>query len=158
VPSVSAPVAVLRAERCTASFFRYLYDTVGERWLWYERRRLSEEALLERIHARGIEIFVLYVGGVPGGFVELDRRDPGETELALFGLVPEFIGRGLGTYFLGWSINQAWRPAGGPNPERVWLHTCSLDHPNALPTYQRAGFTAYRRESIVIEDPRRRPR
>jgi GNAT superfamily N-acetyltransferase len=83
--------------------------------------------------------------------VELDRRTPGEIELAYFGLFPQFIGNGLGKYLLAWALRQAW----SYGPRRVWVHTCDLDHEAALPTYLNAGFTVYAEkmvEQAVPED------
>lgn len=153
-PHRAEAVAILRAEAPTTAYYRFLYDTVGERWLWYERRTLDDNALRELITADGVEVYVLYVGGVPAGFVELDRGDVSEVEIAYFGLMPEFIGRGLGPYFLNWAVRRAWHPAGSDRPDRVWLHTCTLDHPKALATYQRAGFKVYDRVGVMIDDPR----
>jgi len=85
---------------------------------------------------------VLHVEGVPAGFAELDRRVAGEVELAQFGLTPEFIGQGLGKYFLSWTLQKAF----ASGPRRVWLHTCDKDHPNALPNYVKGGFAVYKEE------------
>lgn len=141
-PATPAPpgkLAILRAERPTVSFYRYLYNTIGEAWTWTDRRQLDDDTLRAIIHSPLVEIYVLYVGGVPAGYVELDRRQEGDVELAYCGIIPDFIGRGLGRYFLDWGIWAAWTPA----PKRLWLHTCTLDHPSALPLYQQAGFVAY---------------
>lgn len=142
--------ALLRTENPTVSFYRYLYNTVGEPWLWYERRALSDDALIAEIQHSKVEIYVLYVGGVPAGYAELDRRKGDEIELAYFGLMPEFIGRGLGRYFLTWTVDAAWRY----EPKRLWVHSCNFDHPEALRAYQRAGFIPYDQETVLIDDPR----
>jgi GNAT superfamily N-acetyltransferase len=144
-------LALMRAERSTVSFYRYIYNTVGEPWLWFERRIIGDDELSEIIWRPTIEIFVLYVRGVPAGFFELDTAAPRETKLCYFGLVPEFIGRRLGPFLLEAAIDRAFsaRPI-----ERLWLHTSRFDHPKALPTYQRAGFTVYDRRRVVFEDPR----
>jgi GNAT superfamily N-acetyltransferase len=144
------PLALMRAEDCTVSFYRYLYDTVGEPWLWFERRIIGDEALAALIGKPAIEIFVLYVRGVPAGFFELDIAAPRETKLCYFGLVPQFIGRRLGPYQLQAAIDRAWsRPI-----ERFWLHTSTFDHPKALRVYQQAGFVVYARRTVSFEDPR----
>src|SRR5436305_3545080 len=96
IPAPPAKLALIRAENCTVSFYRYLYETVGTPWLWYERRLLSDEVLAAEIGKPTTEIFVLYVGGVPAGYFELDAASAQDTELRYFGLIPEFIGRGLG--------------------------------------------------------------
>ncbi len=143
-------VALLRARQPTVAFYRFLYDTVGAAWLWYERRALDDAALKAVIHDEGVEIYVLYVEGGPAGFAELDRRREPDIELTYFGLMPEFIGRGLSRYLLSAAIGIAW----SYEPERVWLHTNTMDHPRALALYQRLGFKPYRQERKTIPDPR----
>lgn len=153
-PTVPAPavgkIALLRAERPTISYYRYLYNTVGETWLWWERRRLSNDELARIIHDPLVEIYVLYVDGVPAGYAELDRRKQEEVELAYFGLVPEFIGRKLGPFLLNWAVDTAWFG----QPKRLWVNTNNLDHPKALQIYQKAGFVPYRQETQTIPNPR----
>lgn len=149
-PAPLDKLALMRAENCTVSFYRYLYNTVGAPWLWFERRLLDDAALAAQIARPGIEIFVVYVRGVPAGFFELDAAAPRETKLCYFGLVPDFIGRRLGPWLLQAAIDQAWsRPL-----ERLWLHTSTFDHPKALSTYQQAGFVVYARRQVSFEDPR----
>ena len=148
--SLGEQVRVLRADVPTVAFYRFLYERVGSAWQWYERLKMSDAELLRAVTEPGIEIDVLYVDGVPAGFVELDLRSRREVEIIYFGLMPEFIGRGFGGYFLSWALHRAWQQ----QPERVWLHTCSLDHPRALATYQKAGLQAYRHERVYIRDPR----
>ena len=145
--------AILQAHQPTVSFYRYLYNHVGEQWLWYERRAMDNEALRAIIHDPLVSIHVLYFDGVPAGYVELDNRVGRETELAYFGLFPEFIGRGLGPWLLNWALNTAWNR----EPSRIWVNTCNLDHPKALLCYQRAGFEPYRQEFTRIRDPRLEP-
>ncbi len=146
-PGWAEGVTIQRAERPTVSFYRYLYDTVGADWDWYERRRLSDDALAAIVHDDAVEVFVLYVRGVPAGYVELDRRVEGEVEIAYFGLIPEYIGRGLGPALLDWALERAW----SRRPRRVWLHTCSLDHPRALVVYRQAGFEEFDRQVVSVE-------
>jgi GNAT superfamily N-acetyltransferase len=143
-------LALIRAERPTLSYYRYLYDTVGGPWLWYERRIMDDERLGAIIGNPKVQVTVLYVGGVPAGFYELDLRVVGSVELAYFGLMPDFIGRRLGPFLLDRAVAAAW----AEQPRRVWVHTCTLDHPKALQIYQRAGFVPFRRDHIRIRDPR----
>jgi GNAT superfamily N-acetyltransferase len=150
-PLPARKLALLRAEAMPVHFYRYLYERVGEPWLWYERRALDDAALAAIIHDPRVEIHVLYADGSPAGFSELDRREGKEIELAYLGIMPELIGQGLGRYLLEWTIDTAWRHA----PERLWVHTCNLDHPRALQRYQRAGFVPYRQETTIIDDPRK---
>ena len=118
--------------------------------IWFERRLVDDAALAALIAKPTIEIFVLYVRGVPAGFFELDTAALRETKLCYFGLIPDFIGRRLGPYLLQAAIDQAWsRPL-----DRFWLHTSTFDHPGALATYQRAGFVVYARRRVSFDDPR----
>ncbi len=152
-PNLSQPVMLLRAVQPTISFYRYLYNTIGQEWLWYERRQMSDDALTAIIHDEKVSIDVLYCGGVPAGYAELDARNPSEVEIAYLGLMPEFISRGLGRYIVDWTVDAAWSMA----PDRVWIHTCNLDHPAALPTYQKAGFEVFNRQNVTIPNPRLLP-
>ena len=146
-------VTILQAHQPTLSFYRYLYCHVGGPWLWYERRAMDNKTLLAIIHDPAVSIHVLYFDGVPAGYVELDSRVSQEIELAYFGLFSEFIGRGLGPWFLNWTLDTGWNC----EPSRVWVNTCNLDHPKALLCYQRAGFQPYRQDFIRIRDPRLEP-
>ena len=123
----------------TVDCYRSYYRSVGADYNWVNRLRMEDDALRQIIHDEGVEIYALRCDGQPAGFSELDRRQAGEIELAYFGLFPSFIGRGLGKYFLWWTVDRAW----SYQPRRVWLHTCDLDHPAALPNYQKAGFRVY---------------
>ena len=150
LPVPHAKLALLRAEHCTASFYRYLYDAVGQPWLWYLRRTWTDEQLRRHLDRAEISLSVLYVAGVPAGYFELERGGSDDAELCYFGLVPDFIGRGLGYYFLQAAIDTAWlEPI-----QRLWLHTSTYDHPRALGLYQRAGFRVYERRQINFDDPR----
>lgn len=142
VPPPRDDLAVIHSKKPTVGYYRFLYDAVGRDWQWDSRKKLSDEELVRIIHDPLDEVHVLFAGGVPAGFAELDRRTPGEVELVQFGLVPEFIGQGLGKYFLQWTVDRAW----GYQPRRLWLHTCTLDHPAALPNYLKGGFAVYREE------------
>lgn len=149
-PVPAAKLALMRAERCTVSFYRYLYKVVGEPWLWYERRIWSDAQLAELLARPEVETYVLYAWGSPAGYFELVRAESGDTELAYFGLVPEFIGRGFGAWFLNSAIDTAWLGA----TRRVWVHTCTYDHPRALGLYQKCGFSVYERRPVTFDDPR----
>lgn len=151
-PSVTPQrgTALLRLDQPSAAFYRFLYDQVGAPWLWYERRQMSDDALLAVITDPKVDIYVLYADGEPAGYAELDRRTRGEIELAYLGLRPDYVGHGLGLYLLSWAVDAAWRHG----PDRLWVHTCNLDHPRALGLYQRVGFAVYKQERTMIDDPR----
>lgn len=143
LPPAPAGAEVRQAEQPTPSFYRFLYEGVGGPWQWRDRKQLSDEELLQRV----AEVWVLSHRGTPAGYAELNFSQPGQAKLEYFGLFPEFIGRGLGGWFLAWTVACAWRPG----VKRVWVHTCTLDHPNALPVYQKAGFRVYNR--VVAPNP-----
>jgi ribosomal protein S18 acetylase RimI-like enzyme len=149
-PPPARKLAVLKADAVSVPFYRYLYNTVGGPWLWYERRQLSDVELAAIVNHPDVDVFVLYVGGEPAGYAELDRRAMPDIELVFFGLMPHFIGRKLGPWFLHWMIDAAWLR----EPQRLWLHTCSFDHPRAIALYQRAGFVPFKQERKLITDPR----
>lgn len=139
LPPPRSGLEVRRASAPTLSFYRYLYDAIGADWTWYERKRLDDAQLAAILHDPRIEVNVLWARGVPAGLAELDSREPPDIELAYFGVLPDFIGQGLGRWLLDWTIHHAWRA----RPRRFWVHTCDLDHPRALPLYQKAGFRLY---------------
>jgi len=139
IPPPIEGVEIVRAERPQIAFYRFLYDSVGRDWNWVDRKLMSDEELAAIIHDELVELYVLHVEGAPAGFCELDRRVSGQIELAYFGLMPAFIGRGLGKHFLEWVLHRAWTYA----PGRVWVHTCQWDHEAALPVYRKAGFVVF---------------
>ncbi len=150
VPATKAPLALLHVKHPSVAFYRFLYNGVGRDWIWWVRRSLSDAALAAEIQDPQVEIYVLYCDGQPAGYAELDRRVAGEVELAYFGIMPDFIGKRFGPYLLTQALELAWQS----DPSRVLVNTCTLDHPKALPLYQRFGFVPYRQETVIIDDPR----
>ncbi len=140
-------LSVLHAQTPSVPYYRFLYNAVGADYHWLSRRKLSDADLADVIQDPRNELHVLHVDGSPAGFAELDRRQDEEVELVQFGLMADFIGRGLGKWFLQWTIDKAW----SYQPRRFWLHTCTLDHPAALPTYKKAGFVQYQQKQIRRE-------
>ncbi len=138
-PRPPGKIAILRAEDPPAHFYRYLYDLIGRRWNWVSRRRLSDAELEAIIGDPKTYLYVLYVNGVPAGMTEIDAADGRTSEIRFFGLAPDFIGRGLSRYFLSNAIDLAW----SLGPEEVRIETCTLDHPAALPLYQKFGFAVF---------------
>lgn len=128
--------AILHAEKPQLSFYRFLQFQVGYPWNWESRLRMDDETLAAKIHAETTEIYPLYLDGAPAGFFEVSRADPSVTDLAYFGLMAHASGRRLGRWFLSRAIETCWANA----PQRVTVNTCTLDHPAALPLYQKLGF------------------
>ncbi len=147
IPAPCDGLNVLHIQAPTVDDYRGLYNAVGREFHWLSRRKLSDAELAAVIQHPLNELHVLQVAGVPAGFAELDRRQPDEIELVQFGLTREFIGRGLGKWFLQRTIDQAW----SYQPRRFWLHTCTLDHPAALPNYLKAGFVLFKQEAVRRE-------
>ncbi|NNG04828.1 MAG: GNAT family N-acetyltransferase [Inquilinus sp.] len=151
VPMPGGALALLHAERPTTSFYRYLYNTVGEPWLWGDRRAFDDDAIRAILDDPRTTVLVLYRNGVPAGFAELHRRDERTTELVYLGLVPEFMDQGLGRYLLQAAVEHGW---GHDGIERMIVQTCDLDHPKAVVLYQWIGFVPTGQEQLVRDDPR----
>jgi GNAT superfamily N-acetyltransferase len=147
-PPANMRVALMHVENVPVHYYRYLYDTVGDGHHWVDRRKLGDDALSKEIHGEGIDLFVAYVDGAPAGYFELDsRREANCVWLAYFGVMGDYQGRGLGKWLLSEAITTAW----AKEPESVKVETCTLDHPQALPLYQRMGFTPYERREKTME-------
>ena len=138
-----------RIEECPASFFRYLYAEVGRAYHWTDRLSWTDERVRAHLSEPGVSLWLLSSRAAPAGYFELRRHQDRSVEVAYFGLLPEFLGRGWGGYLLTLAVRSAWATA----PERVWLHTCSLDHPAALPNYLKRGFRPVREEVYTARLP-----
>jgi GNAT superfamily N-acetyltransferase len=152
-PGRQAPepnLVITHMEKPTVEFYRWIYDAVGSQWMWHVRKLITDEALAAIIHDSQVEIHLFSQDDAVVGYAEIDRRDPANAEIAFFGLLPDFVGRGLGPYFLDQVIRLAWMK----NAKRVWLHTCIFDHPKAVATYKNSGLKVFKHEAYVIEDPR----
>jgi len=136
-------LALIKADHPPVDYFLYLYGTVGRDHEWTDWFAESFESQAAFVHDPKVELYTLLVDGWPGGFFVLDLRQPGVCDLAYFGLVPEATGRGLGPWLLGTAIEMAWER---PGVERMTVNTCTLDHPAALPLYQKMGFEPVRQE------------
>ncbi len=141
----------LRREQVTPAEYRELYGTVGRDYHWRDRLAWTEAQLLEHLASPAIAVWVMRAGGSVRGYFELARHDDGSVEIAYFGLMPNAIGSGLGRALLTAAVEAAWGMA--PAPTRVWLHTCTLDHPAALANYLARGFRVTRRERYTVDVP-----
>jgi len=121
---------------------RFFYENVGRDHHWRDRLVWSEEVWHAWAHRPELTTWIGYQADKPFGYFELEAQDAKEVEISIFGLLPEFIGRGLGGYLLTEAVRTAW----GTGARRVWLHTCSLDHRSALGNYLARGFRLIRTE------------
>jgi GNAT superfamily N-acetyltransferase len=146
-PSPEPGVRIERLVSCPASFARYLYAEVGRSCHWVDHLDWTDDEWRARLASPAVSLFLLTVAGAPGGYFELERHADGSLEIAYIGLLPEFLGRGFGKYLLSQAAEAAW----AQGPKRVWLHTCTLDGPAALPNYVARGFRAFKRETYETE-------
>lgn len=130
-------LALMKARNMPLHYYRYLMDRVGRKWHWVNVLRKDDAELAAELDAPGRDIRVLYLDGNPAGFFDIKPQPPETTELAYFGMMDHALGQGIGRWFLGAAIEAAW--SHGAN--RVTVQTCTLDHPAALPLYQRLGFS-----------------
>ena len=129
---------LLRLVEPASDFYRFLLHSSGAD-ADDARLRLADENLFELLQDPLIEVFVLYIGGSPGGYFELDRRAIGEVELVRVGLLAGFRGRGLTKYLLATAVGTAW----DEEPDRVWVLVKGVDDSEALLLYQWAGFSPF---------------
>ncbi|WP_018318813.1 N-acetyltransferase [Bradyrhizobium sp. WSM2793] len=134
----------------TLPWYRDLFRRVGEDWLWFSRARMTDTELAAIIHAPDIEIYALVAHGRDEGLLELDFREPGQCELVYFGVTAPLIGTGAARFLMNRALERAW----SRDVRRVWVHTCTLDHPSAVAFYQRSGFRPFRRQIEIADDPR----
>lgn len=142
VDSVPASAAWSRIEQSKAAVSRDFYRRVGGPWHWVDRLDWSDAQWRAWVERPAHHLLVCRQGDVDAGYAELEQQDGGDVEIAYFGLAPEAIGRGLGRWWLAEVLGEAWRL---PGTRRVWVHTCTLDGPAALQTYEGRGLRPYAR-------------
>ncbi|MBI2382674.1 MAG: GNAT family N-acetyltransferase [Gammaproteobacteria bacterium] len=143
--------SILRAEIPSPALNRFLYTYVGGDWHWRDRLPWTWARWMQWLDRPQVRTWVMYVAGTPGGYFELERQPGDDVELAYFGLARDFVGKGLGGHLLTVAIEHAW----AMGARRVWVHTCSLDHPAALANYRARGMTLFKTETDVRELPAR---
>ena len=128
---------------------KFFYKQVGKKHRWIDRLIWSDEKWMKYISNKNLETYVISKCDELVGFFELlYNPELKETEISYFGLLEEYIGKGIG----GFALSSAIRKAFEKNINRVWLHTCTLDHPNALKNYIARGMTVFKKENIKILD------
>ncbi len=157
----TVPVTVTRAELVSPELNRYLYSAVGGDWFWIDRLGWTWSQWSEWLDRPGVETWVAYAQGTPCGYFELDGSGDGDVELAYFGLMSSFVGKGIGGHLLTVALREAWALAerwpGKTATRRVTVHTCTTDGPAALKNYQARGFRLFRTETEQAELPAETP-
>jgi ribosomal protein S18 acetylase RimI-like enzyme len=142
----SADVTIDRVERCAPALWRRLYTEVGREYHWVDRLAWTDEDIATYLADPALELWILRSNGEPAGYFELRRDDDGAVEIAYFGLLPAFTGQGLGKFMLTKAVERAW----ARSPNRVWLHTSSLDHSSAFSNYLARGFSVWKQETYDV--------
>ncbi len=145
--------SVIHCVQISPSYYRFLYLEVGRPYLWCERANLNDHELSTLIHDPTCKIYHMLVAGVPAGFFEIKDQGHKYFSLQYFGLVPQFVGKGLGP----WLLNEAIGRMIHEGASNLYVETCNLDHPKALLTYQKAGFIPYKRLKKSLHVPKDYP-
>jgi GNAT superfamily N-acetyltransferase len=146
-------IAIAGAPQPQPELYRMCYRTVGEAFHWRDRWDWTDEEIAAHLGDPAIQLFVaMRITGKHAarlaGWYELRRvAEDDSVEIAYFGIVESEFGRGFGKHLLSSAVRDAW----ALGPRRVWLHTCTLDHPNALSNYLARGFTPYRKETYEVD-------
>ncbi|MBP2277162.1 MULTISPECIES: GNAT family N-acetyltransferase [Sphingomonas] len=150
-PLPASPMRLVAWDAPSIDAYRTLFRRVGAPWLWFSRLVMDERALGAILADPNVAIHaVVDRAGIEVGMLELDFRESGQCEISYFALVPELAGKGLGRWLMAEALARGWRKG----IERVWVHTCTLDHPSALNFYRAQGFVAIKRTIETFPDPR----
>lgn len=139
-----------KVEQPGVDWFRSLYLRVGAEYMWYGRIKMPDAELAAKIQSPLVDEYALINEGREEGLLELDFREPDNCEIGMFGVTSNLFGSGAGRWLMNRALELAW----SRDVARVWLHTCTYDHPKALAFYQRSGFRPFRRQVEVEDDPR----
>ena len=150
-PAKLAGVDLRRAEIPAPELNRFLYTAVGGDWYWIDRLSWSYDRWVQYLSRQELETWVISVRGTPAGYFELEKQPEDNVEIAYFGLLSQFVGKGIGGFALTATIERAW----AMGAKRVWVHTCTLDHPQALANYIARGFRQYHQETEKKDIPER---
>jgi GNAT superfamily N-acetyltransferase len=150
-PVPACPLKLVRWHQPDTAKYRALFERVGARWMWFSRAVMHDDMLLAIIHDPLVEVYaVVDPTGMEVGMLELDFRVASQAEIAFFGLITELAGKKLGRWLMAETLARAWHK----DVKRVWVHTCTLDHPSALNFYRHQGFVAFERQVETFADPR----
>ena len=126
---------------------KFFYKNIGKKHKWIDRLIWTETQWIEYVSNKNVKTYVFKFKNDLAGFFELISHDEKkEVEIAYFGLLEEFQNKKLGSYLLFKAIQKSFK--GDTN--RVWVHTCSLDHKNALNNYIARGMKIFKTETVKI--------
>jgi GNAT superfamily N-acetyltransferase len=149
-PEVSWDYALEKLDGTDLHRYRRVFRRIGEAYLWSSRLTMGDDELDAIVRNPAVEVYVLRSAGEDAGILELDFRQAHECELTFFGVADRLVGSGAGRWLMNRAIECAWS-----NPiRRLWVHTCTLDHPGAVAFYMRSGFVPFKRQIEVLDDPR----
>jgi ribosomal protein S18 acetylase RimI-like enzyme len=140
-------IRIERQTDCPVELFRQLYVEVGKNYHWIDRLPWTDEEIAKYLLQPEISLWLMTYDEKTAGYFELRKCEDRSTEVAYFGLMPEFIGRGFGKHLLTCAVERAW----ADGAKRVWLHTCTLDDPAAMPNYLKRGFRPFKTEKYALE-------
>ena len=140
------PLTITRVERPTAALWRFLYTEVGREHRWFDRLPWTDAQAQAYLDDPAISLWLARDGDEIAGYFELKREPEGAVEIVYFGLLAQYTGRGLGGALLTEAVERAWTAGAA----RVWLHTCTFDHPAAIPNYLARGFTVFKVEEYTV--------
>ena len=149
-PPGSDRLSLERIDPADVARYLAIYRTLGERWMWFSRIVMETAALSAILNHPANEAHAVRRDGVDCGLLELDFREAGVCEIAFFGLYDSEVGTGAGRWLMNRALAKAWQA----DVARVWVHTCTFDHPGAPDFYWRSGFSAYKTAIEVCDDPR----
>jgi ribosomal protein S18 acetylase RimI-like enzyme len=153
VRTTRADFEIRRAEHRVPELNRFFYTAVGGDWYWIDRLSWSYDQWRAWLERSELETWIAYLQHTPAGYFELEMQEQATVEIAYIGLLPEFVGHGLGGALLTRAIERGF----AIGARRVWCHTCSLDHPAALSNYRARGMRVFRQEIVRKELPERSP-
>ncbi len=152
VKMVNRPdLELVRAVDITVADFKALYRRIGDEWMWFGRLMAGDEKIAQTLMEPERELYLPMKSGEAVGLLELDFKAPENVELSYFGLVAEHIGGGAGRWLMNKAIDLVWSRV---ETRRFWVHTCTMDSPQALGFYRACGFTPYQRALEIADDPR----
>ena len=138
IPSerTTAEFEVKRVEIACPEFNWFLHQAVGAEFRWGGREGWGRREWAAYVNRAALETWVAYVAGTPAGYYELEKEKDGSVRIECLGLLKQFFGQGLDSALLTKAVKRCWQM----DANRVWLRTCSHDHPHALQNYLARGF------------------